>query len=68
MNLSSMLVSYYGMADSQTSRLSEAFAVSTKKVYADLSGLYGLHQVNVFNLLYFLICLHFNGLRFNGQV
>ena len=55
-----------------TSRLSEAFCDSTKKAYSALFRTFlafvsfmswELHQVNVFCLLCFLECLHFNGVK-----
>ena len=55
-----------------TSRLSEAFCDSTKKAYSTLFRTFlafvafmswELHQVNVFSLLCFLDCLHFNGVK-----
>ena len=55
-----------------TSRLSYAFAESTRKAYATLFRTFlafvtfmcwDLHQVTVFNLLCFLECLHYNGVK-----
>ena len=55
-----------------TSRLSQAFCESTKRAYAALFRVFlafvtfmswELNQVNVFNLLCFLECLHFNGVK-----
>ena len=55
-----------------TSRLSHAFAESTRKAYATLFRTFlafvafmcwDLQQVNVFNLLCFLECLHYNGVK-----
>ena len=55
-----------------TSKLSHAFAESTRKAYATLFRTFlafvafmcwDLHQVNVFNLLCFLECLHYNGVK-----
>ena len=55
-----------------TSRLSNAFTNSTKRAYATLFSTFLaftvfmgwiLSQVNVFNLLCFLECLHYNGVK-----
>ena len=55
-----------------TFRLSQAFCESTKRAYAALFRVFlafvtfmswELNQVNVFNLLCFLECLHFNGVK-----
>ena len=55
-----------------TSRLSHAFAESTRKAYATLFRTFvaftafmcwDLHQVTVFNLLCFLECLHYNRIK-----